>query len=607
MPLTAYPVSALSDWRWSNELVDCLPARYEKSLISTYTTKYQKDDVAANVWLRLIMGKLKRIKMPLTSIGSDKCATSWASEHYRLRYTTARGSHLTIDELIPRYEHLAAYAKKTGFVPPGADRKTMTLAQISQCVSHLDNEKWWQRQAKKTAARAREYMAIALGMVGRGAQPYISKEALSEWVKQQKDAAEFLENNFIAAENETASGFDDMDIISLSEAAAGSTANPEIRRLEMMTRIRGMKEAAEAEGQTAIFVTITAPGAFHYNSGKKWNGADPRDTQRYLSKQWAKVRAELNDAGIKISGLRVVEPHNDETPHWHMLLFVLPGFKKAVIGLLKHYALQHDKDEKGAEQHRFTVEEIDPSKGCAVAYIAKYISKSINAAHVIDEKDKDGEEETGDTVAEASQKCRAWASRWGIRQFQFIGSPPVTIWRELRRVRETIQSEKAELSRVDLIHLAADAGDFCSFIQLMGGLNAKRGSYPVNTIKHVKETASGTVREKIVGIIAGAHNYMITRRNWIRIGSWNRFCSLQGANRAARTRENNCKSELNQPERNEHFWSRFERAANELAEFTSKKSGFVAYINAAGEYITEKITDYFNSYALEPSWDSCAA
>ena len=606
MPLTAYPVSALSDWRWSNELVDCLPARYERSLISKYTDKYQKDDIAANVWLRLIMGKLKRIKMPLTAISTDTTAISWASECFRWRYTSSRGSHVTIDELIPRYKHLAAYAKRFGFVPPGADRKKMTPAQISQCVAHLDNEKWWQRQAKKTAARAREYMAIALGMVGRGAESYISKECLSEWVKQQKDAAEFLENNFIAAESETANGFDDLDIISLSEAAAGSTANPEIRRLEMMARIRGMKEAAEVAGHTAIFVTITAPGAYHYNSGKKWNGADPRDTQRYLSNQWAKVRAELSESDIKISGLRVVEPHNDETPHWHMLLFVLPDFKESVIRLLKHYALQHDRDEKGAEQHRFTVKEIDPSKGCAVAYIAKYISKSINAAHVIDEKDKDGEEETGDTIAEASQKCRAWASRWGIRQFQFIGSPPVTVWRELRRIREPLTCEKTEAIRE-----AADKGQFCKFVQLMGGLNAPRSSYPVNTIKHIKETASGTVREKIVGIIAGAHNYMITRRNWISLGnlkgSLSRFCSLQGANRAARTRENNCKSELNQPERNEHFWSRFERAANELAEFTSKKSGFVAYINAAGEYITEKITDYFNSYALEPSWDSCAA
>jgi hypothetical protein len=583
------------------------------------------------VRLRLVVGKLKRIKMPLTAISTDTTATSWASEFFRLRYTTARGSYKLPEGVIQKYEHLAAYAGKAGFIPPGAERKEMTLEQVAQCVAHLDNETWWQRQAKKTAARAREYIALSLGMVGRGAEPYISKEALSEWVKQQQDAAEFLKENFIAAEFECSDGYDDFEIISLSEASATSTANPEIRRLEMMTRIRGMKEAAEAEGQTAIFVTITAPGKYHYNSDEKWNGADPRDTQRYLSKQWAKVRAELNEFNMKVSGLRVVEPHNDETPHWHMLLFVNPAHKKAVIHVLRFYAMQHDADEKGADKHRFTVEEIDPSKGCAVAYIAKYISKSINASHVIDEKDKDGEEETGDTIAQASQKCRAWASRWGIRQFQFIGSPSVSVWRELRRIREPLQSDMAEPVRE-----AADKGQFCKFVQLMGGLCAPRKDYPVKTSKEIRETSTGIVREKIIGVEWGylGSMYKLTRRNWVPIAKpsylpeteydkkrkaisadqavlafsfFGERSELQGATRAAWTRENNCKSELNQPERNEYFWARFERAANELAEFSSKKSGFVAYINAAGDYITEKITDYFNSCALLPDWDSCAA
>lgn len=580
--------SALTDWRWSNSLVDPLPARYEKSIISRYTSKYKADAVAANVWLRRIMQRIHRIKMPLTAISSDASAASWASEHYRLRYTTARNSYRVIDELIPRYEHLRDYAQNAGFKAPGVGRKSMTLAQVSQCVAHLDNEKWWQRQAKTTAAQAREYIAIALGLVGKHAESYVSKECLSEWTKQQQNAAEFLENNFIGCEFETDYGGFDLEVCSLADASASSTANPEIRRLEMMARIRGMKEAAEAAGHVAIFVTWTAPGAYHYNAGRKWSGADPRDTQRYLTNQWAKCRAELNDNEIKISGLRVVEPHNDETPHWHLLLFVDPGQKEALIRLMKCYALQHDAYEKGAVEHRFTVEEIDPAKGCAVAYIAKYISKSINAAKNENEPDT----ETGEPLSDVSNKCRAWASRWRIRQFQFIGGPSVSIWRELRRIREPLLCEQTEA-----IRLAADKGRFCEFIQLMGGLSASRKDYPVNTIKKVSETASGTVREKITGIINAAGAYMITRKNWIQLGnikaSLERFCSLQGASRAARTRVNNCKCD---PE-----------VINEKIAAAKNSTGIIGYLDRAGEWIVEKVTDYFKGEQNAGINQYCAA
>ncbi|MFP3354857.1 replication endonuclease, partial [Pseudoalteromonas sp. SIMBA_153] len=83
---------------------------------------------------------------------------------------------------------------------------------------------------------------------------------------------------------------------------------------------------------------------------------------------------------------------------------------------------------------RFDVVAIDPEKGSAVAYIAKYISKNINGGRMTGADDNDHEAETD--AATGANAVTSW-SRWHcIRQFQFFGAASVTLWRELRRVRE---------------------------------------------------------------------------------------------------------------------------------------------------------------------------
>jgi hypothetical protein len=137
----------------------------------------------------------------------------------------------------------------------------------------------------------------------------------------------------------------------------------------------------------------------------------------------------LKRLDLGIYGFRIAEPQHDGTPHWHLLLFCESARDAEFEAVVRDYALRDAPDERGAQEHRCNFKRIDWSKGSAAGYVAKYVSKNIDGAHV-------GEDFNGKPATETALRGEAWAARWRIRQFQQIGGPPVGVWRELRRVRE---------------------------------------------------------------------------------------------------------------------------------------------------------------------------
>lgn len=321
---------------------------------------------------------------------------------------------------------------------------------LADTIARLVDARWWRRQLRKRVKRAFEAGNIRLGYVNYRGEPYASNDAVLSRLAQNRRNAAALAATLV--QNENGQQF------SIAELAEKTTANKAIRRGELMLRINGFEQIARECGDQGIFITWTCPSRFHamQHSGKpndKFDGSTPREANAYLGKMTSLCRSALARRGIGLYGFRIAEPHHDGCPHWHLLLFVRPTAKYKTahlrdvagraIRIMKRYAWRMDRGEPGAFARRLDVKRIDWAKGSAAGYIAKYVAKNIDG--VAEHKTKEGYVVTADTEGDVeltpSARVESWAACWGIRQFQQWGGAPVTVWRELRRIEESMLNE----------------------------------------------------------------------------------------------------------------------------------------------------------------------
>lgn len=427
--------------------------------------------------------------------------SSWLSQAFCDFSETLDGTTKDDAEVARRvgraFVHMGELVQTINFTAPywgsfKADK--LTERQAYSGILRMMAPEWWYLRLKRARDLQREHLAIAVGQVQKTASAYVSRKTLGEWIDQKKRNTEFFKKFDLINE--------DGDRVSLADMVYGSVANPAIRRCELMVRMRGFEDIANEQGLAGEFYTITAPSRYHAVHSKggfvgQWNGCNPQDTQKYLCGVWAKCRAAISRAGIHVFGFRVVEPHHDGTPHWHMLLFMRPQDVDAVRDILCYHARAADSEELqslNALKARFHVEPIDPEKGSATGYIAKYISKNIDGFALDGEQD----EETGESLRDMAKSVSAWASRWRIRQFQQIGGAPVTVWRELRRLGD----QRLTDSRMDAVLAAADVGDWAAYTQLQGGALVARRDLVVRLAYEITEQGNeyGEDVQRVQGI-----------------------------------------------------------------------------------------------------------
>lgn len=392
-------------------------------------------------------------------------------------------------------------------------------------LARLRDPVFWRRVFRKAHARTVESCAIRLGLVNGRSDPYLSRESLELAARRQAANMAMLKHTMAVSERG--------DEMSLFDIAEKSVSNPTIRRGELMTRVSGFELCADQMGHVKRWAVLTCPSRMHKFThtknghpveNKRYDGTQPRDAQRYLAGQWRKVCAWWERQGLRVYGFRTTEPHQDGTPHWNVLCFFAPltdrvQMKKSTKlpadsipvfdgGLLRYFLANESPTEPGAKLHRVKIEAIDNSKGSAAAYIAKYIAKGVDGFGL----DVDL---FGNNIERTSRAVVAWSRVWGIRQFQQIGGPPVTAWRQLRRInpdnlgtaetvadtlRQAVAAVNLKLTEPDEKRAVA----WQRYTQVQGGPTCKRKAWKIRMLMEQREQANRygeTSQPRIVGVV----------------------------------------------------------------------------------------------------------
>ena len=491
----------VSDWQFRRPILCQLPESFAVKIAGHYSQLYlQEGRRTANLYMLDVKEDLSHFSISLAADEDDLINyAKRAAEHCTRLRSIAKNDETALYALnhfigntyrinIPILNAKDGNRKPVSVTDTVTDTVTVTVTgnktidrpvtvSATGILNRLCDAHWWRKTLRNIHKRNVEKHAIRSGHVRLHKDLYISNESFRGYCKQQKRNMRILERCY-AVNNVTG------DKLSLKDLAEHSLANPSNRRAELMVRVRGFEDLSLELGHTAMFYTITCPSRMHpcktkkLANGKiqvfnnpKYDNTTPIDSQKYLAKIWARIRSKFKRDGLDIYGFRVTEAHHDGTPHWHLLLFMNSTQEQTITNIIKQYALKENSNEQGADKHRFKAEIIDPKKGGATSYIAKYITKGLDGFGL----DVDS---YGEDAKQSSQRVRAWASTWGVRQFQQLGGPPVTVYRELRRLDgQELNGIMAELWK------AADSGDWCSFVKYFGGPNVDRKNFIVAVTK----------------------------------------------------------------------------------------------------------------------------
>lgn len=408
-------------------------------------------------------------------------------------------------------------------------------------LARLADARFWRRAIRVTLMREREHFFLRLRLVGRQGEAYVSDLQLSTRLAQLKRQAQWMKETVLVPRfllpgdaAAGAAGDGDREPLTLDKVAS----SPRMRFAKLYAFVKAMDAIAVEQGLSSGMLTLTLEPEWHPNPShgqNSWNGASPRDAHRSMATRWQSVLRDLDRLGVGLSGLRVVEPHKDACPHWHLWLLYREDAQALILQTVMKYfpnklkvrgaaggdvvyeTLQDLRARVGRrpthpkEGSQVELACIDRSISSGASYAMKYLLKTVDGGEKLNEEVG----VVGDqTHLATARRVDAYRSLWGINAGQLFGvAKCLTAWDELRRLN-TAPSHPM-LKRLWALARGSEQegrmaglgqrGDAKGFLEALGGLAACRGkkSHPRLELRRLVEAGTngyGEALERTVGL-----------------------------------------------------------------------------------------------------------
>jgi len=400
---------------------------------------------------------------------------------------------------------------------------------------------FWRRAITIAVERAREHIFLRLGKVKKYGEFYASDLAVDARRSQIRMQQKWMENTkLVMKQDEEAPTTQEMKKveISLSDVVKG----PEERFAKLYAFVAAMDALALKSKLNAAMLTITLEPEWHASPSKgvqSWNGESPKAAHESFCDRWQAVLRDLHRNGIRLSGLRVVEPHGDACPHYHTWVLYRPEHEKKILATIMNYfklklkirssskgnssndLIYESKEDllcnrfrsrrQGEEGAQVDFARINRDEGNGVSYVMVYITKTLqggSCASLDNPFEKPSEGKTSTT--KGMERVDAFRAVWGINQGQLFGvAKCLTVWDQFRRMQtapthwflrklwELARGGSAE-GRIEKNQ--GKRGNAYGFLEALGGLDAARNGKRARkryAIKRLIEESSNKYGDKI--------------------------------------------------------------------------------------------------------------